>query len=120
MNRLFDVDNALTAVDRLGRELPDISQAGALRKDRYVGMFYFLWLGEWNEQFEADGPFDVTEILKAHPDAGQHPEGAEWGPWTAPHHWGKPLYGYYFTQDEWVMRKHIEMLAVSWSGFFGV
>lgn len=113
MNRLFDVDNALTAVDRLGRELPDISQAGALRKDRYVGMFYFLWLGEWDEQFEADGPFDVTEILKAHPDAGQHPEGAEWGPWTAPHHWGKPLYGYYFTQDEWVMRKHIEMLALA-------
>ncbi|HBV50998.1 MAG TPA: hypothetical protein DEF06_01810, partial [Clostridiales bacterium] len=33
------------------------------------------------------------------------------GPRHADHHWGEPLFGYYSMHDEWVIRKHIQMLT---------
>ena len=33
------------ATDALGRVLPGYEQVGAPRKDRFVGVFYFLWHG---------------------------------------------------------------------------
>ena len=38
--------------------------------ERQVGLFYFLWLGEHGRK----GPYDVTKILEADPDAGQKPD----------------------------------------------
>lgn len=38
---------ALCATDALGRKLPTQAQAGALRQDRVVGMFYFLTHGAY-------------------------------------------------------------------------
>ena len=73
---------------------------------KLVGLFYFLWLGEHGR----NGPYDVTKILKADPDAGKKPESALWGPWGAYHHWGEPLYGYYFSCDEWVVRRHMKLI----------
>ena len=71
-----------------------------------VGLFYFLWLGEHGR----NGPWDVSKILKADPNAGAKPEGPMWGPWGAYHHWGEPLYGYYFSDDEWVVRRHAKLI----------
>jgi len=48
-----------TGVDALGRVLPLAGEVPAPRRDRFVGMFYFLWHGEHG----TDGPFDVTKIL---------------------------------------------------------
>lgn len=58
---------ALCATDALGRKLPTQAQAGALRQDRVVGMFYFLTHGAYGP--DARGPADVTKILKEHPEA---------------------------------------------------
>ncbi len=33
------------AIDGLGRKLPDAQKAGKPRKDRFVGLFYFVWHG---------------------------------------------------------------------------
>ncbi len=96
-----------TATDALGRSLPLYAQAGPLRKDRYVGMFYFLWLGAYIN----GGPYDNSRILAQHPDAMQHGDDPLWGPPLAPHHWGEPLFGYYQTDDVWVLRKHAQMLS---------
>ena len=96
-----------TATDALGRTLPMYAQVGPPRKDRYVGLFYFLWLGAHVK----GGPYDITRILAAHPDAMQHANDPLWGPLYAPHHWGEPLFGYYLTDDAWVLRKHAQMLA---------
>ena len=63
--------------------------------ERQVGLFYFLWLGEHGRK----GPYDVTKILEADPKAGDKPDSPLWGPWGAYHHWGEPLYGYYFSDD---------------------
>lgn len=95
------------AVDRLGRALPDTAQAGPPRADRTIGLFYFLWLGE----HARGGPYDVSKILAEHPNAMQEPENPAWGPKDAFHHWGEPLFGYYRSDDPWVLRKHARMLA---------
>ena len=73
---------------------------------RMVGLFYFLWLGEHGR----NGPYDVSRILLADPKAGDSPESPLWGPWGSYHHWGEPLYGYYFSDDEWVVRRHMKLI----------
>ena len=93
------------AADDLGRNLPP---AVGLRPDRKVGLFYFLWCGEPG----CDGrPLDITKLLASDPQAGYHPDSEVWGGYAVYHHWGEPLYGYYHSRDEWVMRRHVEMLT---------
>jgi len=96
-----------TAVDALGRRVSTSEQVGPPRKDRFVGMFYFLWLGEHG----TGGPYDISKILAQDPDAINHPESPLWGPIGAFHHWGEPLFGYYLSDDPWVLRKHAQMLS---------
>lgn len=95
------------ATDALGRSLPTFQQAGPPRKDRFVGIFYFLWLGA----FGNSGLFDITQILHQDPNAMTEPSSPLWGPLGAPHYWGQPLLGYYRTDDEFVLRKHAQMLS---------
>ena len=95
------------ATDGLGRSLPGYEQAGPPRDGRFVGIFYFLWLG----QHGTDGPYDITKILAAHPDAMTTPTSPPWGPLHHAHHWGESLFGYYLSDDAWVLRKHAQMLA---------
>jgi hypothetical protein len=89
------------ATDALGRKLPGYAEAGGPRTNRFVGLFYFLWLGAHVQ----GGPYDITK-LKA-----QSPGTPAWGPLYAPHHWGESVFGYYLTQDPYVLRKHAQMLA---------
>jgi hypothetical protein len=95
------------AMDALGRRLPVGGEVPVPRGNRFVGMFYFLTHGEHGRQ----GPFDITKILAKDPDAMQKPDSPLWGPVYASHHWGEPLFGYYLSRDEWVYRKHAQMLS---------
>jgi hypothetical protein len=95
------------ATDALGRKVPTFPEVPTPQADRTVGIFYFLWHGAHIQ----GGPFDVTKILAADPNAMQKPDSPLWGPLHAPHHWGEPLLGYYLTDDEGVLRKHAQMLA---------
>jgi hypothetical protein len=96
-----------TATDALRRQVPIYPEVPAPRADRTVGIFYFLWLGAHVQ----GGPFDVTKILAADPNAMQKPDSPLWGPLHVPHHWGESLFGYYLTDDEGVLRKHAQMLS---------
>ncbi len=114
------------ATDALGRKLPGEEEVGAPRKDRFVGMFYYVWHGahgyvaHGNPETDLDAgqgvlvpdpvadakaPFDVSKILPA-PEADR-----AWGPAHCFHHWGEPLFGYYVANDEWVIRRHAQMLS---------
>lgn len=77
------------------------------RNNRLLGIFYFLWLGTtgWTGK-----PKNISEITAEHPDAGYHPDADYWGEVGFYHHWGEPFYGYYFSDDEWVVRKHMKLL----------
>lgn len=74
--------------------------------ERRVGLFYFLWLGEHGR----GAPLDISKITAAHPDAGLHPEADYWGGVGVYHHWGEPFYGYYYSDDEWVVRRHMKLI----------
>lgn len=95
------------ATDGPGRRLPGHAEAGGPRPGKYVGAFYFLWLG----QHGSDGPYDITKILAANPGVMTRPADPAWGPQAHYHHWGEPLFGYYLSDDAWVIRKHAQMLA---------
>lgn len=100
------------ATDGLGRRLVTPAEAGPVKPDRFVGIFYFLWLNERNNkspQFE--GPYDIFRILNADPDALNKPDSPLWGPFWTFHYWGEPLYGYYLSTDPWVLRRHAWLLA---------
>lgn len=94
------------ATDGLGRLLPTSAQTGLPRANKTVGMFYFLTFTH-----SGRGPYDNTQILKAHPEAMQDVHHPAWGPLNSEHYWGEPLFGYYASDDEWVLRKHAHMLA---------
>ena len=95
------------ATDALGRGVATADKVGAPRKDKFVGVFYFLWLGEHGQT----GPWDNTKILASDPDAMNKPTSPPWGPLHAYHHWAEPLFGYYLSDDRWVLRKHAQMLS---------
>ncbi|MBE6558602.1 MAG: hypothetical protein E7661_06295 [Ruminococcaceae bacterium] len=97
----------LMAVDALGRPTPDTTTGAPTSRDnRLVGMFYFLWLGEHGRH----KPYDISKLTAADPNLGYKPASPLWGGHGVYHHWGEPFYGYYYSDDEWVVRKHMKLL----------
>jgi hypothetical protein len=95
------------ATDALDRTLPVFPEVGPPRKDRTVGIFYFLWHGPHVN----GGPWDNSRIIAQNPGAMTNRNHAAWGPLHAPHHWGESIFGYYLTHDPYVLRKHAQMLS---------
>lgn len=95
------------ATDALGRVVSVHDKVGGPRKDKFVGIFYFLWLGAHGRT----GPWDITKIVAANPNAMETPTSPPWGKLHTPHHWGEALFGYYLSDDQWVLRKHAQMLS---------
>jgi hypothetical protein len=96
------------AVDDLGRILAmpgDKRIPKEYREDKYVGVFYFLWHGTG----DTSKVHDITKIMASDPEAAWKPE--LWGGFSVMHWWGEPLFGYYYANDEWVLRKHVQMLT---------
>jgi len=100
----------VVGVDQFGRSFGTISSH---KKGRQVGMFFFLWIG----QPCAPDIYDVTKIL-AMPNGlkllsdPKFQDKSISPPWNA-HFWGEPLWGYYNSEDEWVIRKQIQMLTIA-------
>lgn len=98
--------------DDLGRNLFEQGDAGiTIYEDgkRYAGLFYFLWLGEHGDS----GIFDMTHIFEENGDAALKVSCNKWGDVGTMHFFAEPLYGYYYSSDEWVMRKHVELLTAA-------
>ncbi|MDR0575443.1 MAG: hypothetical protein LBG96_15735 [Tannerella sp.] len=111
-NYYIDIEpDTWVATDGIGRKMPDIDSVGAIKNDqrRVVGIFYITW--HTQNLFDKKSPYesDVTKILLKDPKArfdANHPL------WTDnSYHWGEPEMGYFLSQDEWVIRKDISMLA---------
>ena len=95
--------------DGLGRAVRDHTATGPRRAGKTVAMFYWTW----HQPYHANnGPKNITEILRAHPEALKDYNHPAWGD-NRPgvFFWEQPLLGYYRTTDPWVLRKHAEMLA---------
>ena len=96
------------ATDGLGRALPTHAQVGDPRANREVGAFYFLWLGREERD---SGPFNLTQIMAAHPDALLPGHGDVLGGVPGFHWWDEPIWGYYNSADPAIIRKHAQMLS---------
>lgn len=95
------------ATDDVGRPFSPVS---GYDEQKFVGIFYFLWNGsdqspikDVSNNYEKNHTV-MTELL-ARQAAGGTPE------MNSFHYWGEPLYGYYNAEDEWVIRKHIELFV---------
>lgn len=89
------------ATDALGRMSPGIDEAGPVKADKWVGIFYWTW-----HVNHTDGPNDNTKLIAQAQD-GVVP----WPENAAPYHWGEPELGYYRMTDPFVIRKHASMLV---------
>lgn len=110
------------AVDALGRELPREGQAPAARTNRFVGVFYYIWHGAHGYDRHGGPVGEAQDVLVPGPADTMSPYNISaitqapigerrWGPLHSFHHWGEPLLGFYVANDEWVLRKHAQMLA---------
>lgn len=122
----------IVGTDSLGREILPVTTLN----DKYVGMFYFVNLGHHSDQyynveelldkygrlrdrseFESDEAFAAyrDEYIRNNPLF--HTKGdkydEEGSSNNANYYWGEPLFGYYDSGDEWVIRRHLELLAFS-------
>jgi hypothetical protein len=99
------------ARDALGRSMPTSARVGPVKTDhrRVVGIFYITWHVDAHKKLKAPYSGDVSRILANHPDArldGKHPAWKE-----SSYHWGEPEMDYFLSQDEYVIRKDMSMLA---------
>jgi ABC-type glycerol-3-phosphate transport system substrate-binding protein len=103
---LSGVTKTWVATDGLGRKVATQKEAGKKKKEKYVGIFYFLFmdtsyagrrLNDKSFIYQSSGKEGVWEALVR--------DGIDI--------WAKPYFGYYENQDEWVYRKHAQMLVAA-------
>ncbi len=102
------------ATDNLGRTLPDYNEVGPVKtdKERVVGIFYITWhIQSHYTRFSSPYYADVTKILEANPNARMDAYDPLWHYNSYSYHWGEPEMGYFLSQDEFVIRKDMAMLA---------
>lgn len=97
----------LPATDALGRKLPMHEDVGDIRNDKFVGLFYWTW----HTYFAQNPSHDLSKFLTEYPHALKNVNDPAWPATGEYFHWGEPLFGYYRDTDEWVLRKHAEMLG---------
>ena len=98
-----------TGTDGADRSMPDATETRA-PTNRQVGIFYFLWRDRDQDSVSTISPSDHYAAWL---------EGGEEALWECmqeggeghPHYWAEPYFGYYSSNDEWVLRKHAYMLA---------
>ncbi|GAB3897255.1 glycoside hydrolase family 71/99 protein [Spirosoma agri] len=91
------------ATDGVGRTLPKRASTGDFKRNKYVGIFYFLLHGQYNDK----AVYDISAITRANPTS------PKFGPETTWHWWGEPEAGYYKADDPWVIRRNLQLLTLA-------
>ncbi len=99
------------ASDALGRVMPSFEEVGPVKNDqrRVTGIFYITWHTQGLAKLEKPYRADVTRILQLDTAARLDAIHELW--YTNSYHWGEPEMGYFLSQDEYVIRKDMSMLA---------
>ena len=99
------------ATDALGRTMPGYEEVGPVKNDqrRIVGIFYITWHTQGLKNLPQPYEGDVTKVLEKDPSARMIADHPNWK--LGSYHWGEPENGYFLSQDEWVIRKDMSMLA---------
>ena len=96
----------IVGTDDYGRQIMTVD--GKNNGEAYVGMFFFLTLGQ---ELNHRGIYDVSKITQDGLDLDAFQTNSRSTPLGAAHFWGEPVFGYYNSADEWVIRKQIELLT---------
>ncbi len=94
--------------DGLGRVSLTNAQVGDPKEDKTLAMFYWTW---HTKETASKGYVNTSELIAKYPEAKNdynHPAWAGTGLYCF---WNEPIYGYYTTQDPWVLRRQAELLA---------
>ena len=104
------VDPSLWAAsDDLGRSLSSYSDLKKENhKDRYVGMFFWDWHMDFAKKTK---PVNLTNLMAQYPDAKNDYFHPAWNGQEGDFFWDEPVYGYYSSEDAYVIRKQAELLA---------
>ncbi len=103
------------AIDDRDRELPTGEQAGAVRGDKQVGLFYFLCQTGSASETPRDNTYLYNTLgLNGMKDYLTTPTNAD------AYYWAEPYFGYYLNTDSWVQRKHAYMLEAAGVDFIFV
>ena len=94
--------------DGLGRVSLTNAEVGAPREDKTLAMFYWTW---HTKETASKGAVNTTELLKEFPDAKNDYHHQAWVGKGHYCFWNEPIYGFYTTEDPWVLRKQAELLA---------
>ena len=92
------------AVDDYGRRIADYEEAGDVKKDKYAGMFYWIWHTEGQDL----GVQLPSEIIAKNPEAKNDYNHPAWEAKMS--FWSEPLLGFYTSYDYFVYRRHASML----------
>jgi hypothetical protein len=94
----------ITSIDKEGRTV----RAGDVQSENnYVGLFYFLWQGYHTKTYNQN--YDLTMIMQENSEYLKSDYLEENS--NKFHYWGEPLYGYYCSDDPWVITRHVELLT---------
>ena len=91
------------ATDSLGRETPVYETTGELKSDKYVGIFYFLFLN-------SDQSAEIIDISKSYLRGGIEAVWEDMRINDGMFFFAEPYFGYYKNSDEWVYAKHAQLL----------
>ena len=93
--------------DGLGRESLTYEDVGGVKEDKTVAMFYWTW----HVDLAFNEPFNTNDFILKYPEAIRDYDHEAWPTGGVAYFWNEPLYGYYRTNDTWVLRRHAELLA---------
>lgn len=94
--------------DGLGRRSLTYEEVGAPKSDHTLAMFYWTW---HTKETASKGAVNTNELMKKHPDAKNDYNHEAWKNTGHYCFWNEPIYGFYNTEDAFVLRRHAEMLA---------
>ena len=108
LNTRDAIPDTWVATDDLGRAATVSSKSPT---DRKLGIFYFLWhdtgthggdgkIYDHSKAFYEGGTDALISVMKS-------------GPLGFAHYWAEPYFGYYSSNDEWVIRKHTAQLTAA-------
>ncbi|MBQ9161660.1 MAG: hypothetical protein IJX74_00140, partial [Clostridia bacterium] len=93
--------------DGLGRVSLTNAEVGDVKDDKLLTMFYWNWHISYDDNSNA---FNLQEFIEKYPEAQNDMNHSGWND-ECIYYWNEPIYGYYQTGDDWVLRRHAELLA---------
>ena len=94
--------------DGLGRVSLTNAEVGDPKENKTLAMFYWTW---HTKAMAASGYTDTTKLLEKYPEAKNDYDHVAWKGTGHYCFWNEPIYGFYTTEDPWVLRRQAELLA---------